>query len=129
MHAFNQPFKRHAKFRMKYFEKTCFALVQRVWKFKLWQILNAAIIIKKWALTRENLSSGFATNTGADQPTHPRSLISAFVIRLLETIISKLAPREISIFLTSLCSWGDWFESRFVGNPENKFSRSEAHMR
>ena len=24
---------------------------------------------------------GFANNTGADQPAHPRSLISAFVIR------------------------------------------------
>ena len=26
---------------------------------------------------------GFANNTGADQPAHPRSLISAFVIRVL----------------------------------------------
>ena len=31
---------------------------------------------------------GFAKNKGADQPVHPRSLISAFVIRLLESIIS-----------------------------------------
>ena len=30
---------------------------------------------------------GFANNTGADQPAHPRSLISAFVIRCLESII------------------------------------------
>ena len=41
---------------------------------------------------------GFATNTGADQPAHPRSLISAFVIRLLESIISRLATSEISLF-------------------------------
>ena len=27
---------------------------------------------------------GFANNTGADQPAHPRSLISAFVIRVLK---------------------------------------------
>ena len=40
----------------------------------------------------------FANNTGADQPAHPRSLISAFVIRLLESIISKLATSEISVF-------------------------------
>ena len=38
-------------------------------------------------------------NTGADQPAHPRRLISAFVIRFLESIISKLATSEISIFL------------------------------
>ena len=36
-----------------------------------------------WASTRENLSLVFANNTGADQPAHLRSLISAFVIRVL----------------------------------------------
>ena len=50
------------------------------------------------ALTHVNLSSGFANNKGADQPAHPHSLISAFVIRLLESIITKLATNEISIF-------------------------------
>ena len=40
---------------------------------------------------------GFANNTGADQPAHPRSLISAFVIRFLKSIICKLATSEISI--------------------------------
>ena len=51
-----------------------------------------------WPLTRENLSSVFANNKGADQPAHPRRLISAFVVRFLKSIISKLASREISIF-------------------------------
>ena len=50
---------------------------------------------QKWASTRENLSSGFANNAGADQPAHPRSLISAFVIRFLERIICILATGEI----------------------------------
>ena len=40
---------------------------------------------------------GFANNTGADQPAHPRSLISAFVIRFLESSIYRLATGEISI--------------------------------
>ena len=31
-------------------------------------------------------------------------------------------------FLASLCSWGDWFESRFVWNPEDMFCRDKAHM-
>ena len=52
----------------------------------------------KWALIRENLFSGFETNKGADQPGHPHRLISAFVNQFLESIISKLASREISIF-------------------------------
>ena len=47
---------------------------------------------------RENLSLGIANNKGADQPAHPRSLISTFIIQILESIISKLATGEISIF-------------------------------
>ena len=41
---------------------------------------------------------GFENNTVADQPAHLHSLISAFVISFLESIISRLAMREISIF-------------------------------
>ena len=40
----------------------------------------------------------FAKNKGTDQPAHLCSLISAFVIHLLESIISKLATSEISLF-------------------------------
>ena len=45
-----------------------------------------------------NLSSGFANNTGADQPAHSCSLISAFVIHFLKSIICKLAIGKISLF-------------------------------
>ena len=41
---------------------------------------------------------GFANNKGADEPAHPRSLISTFVIRFLENCICKFATGEISIF-------------------------------
>ena len=41
----------------------------------------------------------FENNKGAAQPAHPRSLISAFINHLLESIISKLASSGISIFL------------------------------
>ena len=40
----------------------------------------------------------FVNNEDADQPAHPRSLVSAFVIRLLESIISRLPTSENSIF-------------------------------
>ena len=53
----------------------------------------------KWASTRGNLSSEFANNKDADQPAHPRRLLSAFIVRSLERIISKLATSENSIFL------------------------------
>ena len=41
-----------------------------------------------WATTQENLSSQLVNNKGADQPVYLRSLIRAFVIGLLESIIS-----------------------------------------
>ena len=36
-----------------------------------------------WATSWENLFLPYANNKGADQPAHPRSLISAFVVRYL----------------------------------------------
>ena len=42
---------------------------------------------------------GVANNKGSDQPAHPRSLISTFVIPLLQSIIARLDTGEISIFL------------------------------
>ena len=45
---------------------------------------------------RGNLTKVIADNKGADQPAHPRRLISAYVIRSLERVISKLTTGEIS---------------------------------
>ena len=41
----------------------------------------------------------YANNKGADQPAHPCSLISAFVVRCLDSIIPLVSISEIS----SLC--------------------------
>ena len=54
--------------------------------------------IVNWASTRETLSSRFANNKSADQPARPRSLVSAFVIRILGNTISKLAISKLLIF-------------------------------
>ena len=40
----------------------------------------------------------YANNKGADQPAHLRSLISAFVVRSLDSIISLVSRSEISRF-------------------------------
>ena len=41
---------------------------------------------------------GFQNNNGTDQPAHPPSLISAFVIHFLEIITSRLAMSDNSNF-------------------------------
>ena len=56
------------------------------------------------AMSREACLRGFANNTGADQPAHLRRLISAFVVRFLESIICTPTTGKIFIFLASLCS-------------------------
>ena len=48
---------------------------------------------------RKPAFGGFGNNIDADQPAQSRRLINAFVIRFLESLISKLATSEISNFL------------------------------
>ena len=62
------------------------------------KVKYARITITYGPRRKKTCLRGFAKNTGADQPAHPRSLISPFVILFLESIICKLATGEISIF-------------------------------
>ena len=66
----------------------------------------------------------FANNKDADQPAHPHSLISIFVVGSMDSIIPPLAIARISRpWLVSLA------ESYLVANPKDRFSRNVAHMR
>ena len=56
----------------------------------------------------------YANNKGADQPALPRSLISAFVVRSLDSIIS-LVSRNFKI-LASFSGCAGGFVSGLVGN-------------
>ena len=49
-----------------------------------------------WATSRENLFLPYANNKGADQPAHPCSLISIFIVCCLYSIISLVSISEIS---------------------------------
>ena len=79
-------------------EKTC------LWGLQTTKAQTSLPIHAVWM--GENLSSGFANNKGADQPVHPCSLVSAFFIHLLESIISKLHTREITpVHIMPICSY------------------------
>ena len=73
---------------------------------------------------RKPVFGGFGNNKGADRPGQMHNLISAFVIRLLESIISRLAKSENFNFLASLCSKGEWFESSLSETPKTGFVAS-----
>ena len=48
------------------------------------------------------------------------------ILFILESIISKLATSET--FQARLCSLIDWFEFRYVGNPEDRFCGVDVHI-
>ena len=67
----------------------------------------------------------YANDKGADQPVHPRSLISAFVVCCLDSIISLPSISGISsLYLASVAAQAGL--CYLVGNPEDRFSRDEA---
>ena len=69
----------------------------------------------------------YANNKGADQPAHPRSLISAFVIRCLASIVPILAKSKISrLQLASVAEQAGL--SYLVANPKNTFSHDMAQL-
>ena len=61
-------------------------------------------LLKK-ATSWENLFLPYANNKGADQPAHPRSLTSTFIVRCLDSIIPLLAIADISsLYLASVAA-------------------------
>ena len=82
----------------------------------------------KWASPRENLSSVVCEQ----QRRRPACAYAQSDQRLCYSLIGKYHiltcyQRNFNI-LASLCSWGDWFESRFHGNPEDRFSGVAAQI-
>ena len=75
-----------------------------------------------WATSWKNLILPYANNKGADQPAHPRSLISAVVFRCLDNIIPLVSVSEISsLYLASLAAqpglcltWSQTTKTRFL---------------
>ena len=70
----------------------------------------------------------YANNNGTDQPAHTRSLISAFVVCCLDSIISLDSIAEISrLGLVSVAEQASlsltWSET-----SEDMFSHDEAHL-
>ena len=66
-------------------------------------------------------------NKGADQPAHPRSLISTFVVHCLDSMIPLVSISEISSLYLASVEAGR-FVSYLVANTEDRFSRDEAHI-
>ena len=78
--------------------------------------------------SRGILPLGSANNKGADQLAHPRSLISAFAIHLLNRIILKHAPIEISLFYLVFVAEKAGFCMILSETLKTVFFRIDAHL-
>ena len=81
-----------------------------------------------WASMRENLSSVVCKQ----QRGRPACASAQSDQRLCYSLFGKFhmwtCYRWNLNFLASLCSWGDWLETSYIGNPEDRFCHMEAHI-
>ena len=64
----------------------------------------------------------------ADQPAHPRSLIGAFVVRCLDSVMSLVSVSKISSLMLASVAEQASLSLTWSETPEDTFSRDEAHI-
>ena len=67
-------------------------------------------------------------NKGTDQPAHPRSLISAFVVRCLDSVMSLVSVIKISSLMLASVDEQASVSMTWSETPEDTFSRDEAQI-
>ena len=70
----------------------------------------------------------YANNKGADQPAHPRSLISAFIVRCLDSVMSLVSVIYISNLMLASVAEQAGLSLTWSETPEDTFSHDGAHM-
>ena len=69
----------------------------------------------------------YANNKGADQPAHPRSLISTFIVRCLD-MICILAISKVARFQLACVAEQAGLNLTWSKIPEDTFSHDMAHL-
>ena len=70
----------------------------------------------------------YANNKGADQPAHLRSLISAFVVCCLDSVMSLVSVTKISSFMLASVDEQAGSCLAWSKTPEDTFCRVVAHL-
>ena len=70
----------------------------------------------------------YANNKGADQPAHPRSLTSAFVVRCLDSVMSLVSVTKISSLMLASVAEQASLTLTWSETPEDTFSHVAAHI-
>ena len=70
----------------------------------------------------------YANNKGADQPEHLRSLISAFIVRCLDSVMSLVSVTKISSLMLASVAAQAGLSLTWSEIPEDMFSHDKAHV-
>ena len=70
----------------------------------------------------------YANNKGADQPAHPRSLISTFVVCCLDGVMSLVSVTKISSLMLASVAEQASLSLTWSETPEDTFSYEAAHV-
>ena len=70
----------------------------------------------------------YKDNKGADQPAHPRNLISAFVVRCLDSVMSLVSVTKISSLMLASVAVQASLSLTWSETPEFRFSKSEFNI-
>ena len=70
----------------------------------------------------------YANNRGADQPVHPRSLISTFVVPCLDSMTCILAPSKLTRFKLASVAEQAGLNLTWSKMSEDTLSRDVAHL-
>ena len=69
-----------------------------------------------------------ANNKGTNQSAHPRSLISAFVVRCLDSVMSLVSVTKISSLMLASVAEQASLSLTWSETPEDTFSYDEAQL-
>ena len=70
----------------------------------------------------------YGNNKGTDQPAHPRSLISAFVVHCLDSMMSLVSVTKISNLMLASVAEQASLSLTWSETPEDTFSHDEAQL-
>ena len=77
---------------------------------------------------RKRVLMSYANNKGADQPAHPCSLISAFVVHCLDNVMSLVSVTKISSLMLVSVAEQVSLSLTWLETPEDRFSHDEAQI-
>ena len=70
----------------------------------------------------------YANNKGADQPAHPRSLISTFVVRCLDSVMSLVSVTKISSLMLASVAEQVGLSLTWSETPKDTFFHDKAQL-